>query len=179
MTADQTRGLVLPRYPVPGEGVHPPHLSPDYRSTASRAPQQPLVLLPQNLTEVTGPLLGSERVGELDNDLTCQHEGEALGQRIIVHGRVLDSDGRPVPATLLEVWQANAGGRYRHEVDTWPAPLDANFSGLGRTMTDAQGRYRFTTIKPGAYPWGNHHNARSSPSTPSTTPSPTGAGSGS
>jgi protocatechuate 3,4-dioxygenase beta subunit len=94
-----------------------------------------------------------------DHDLTKQHEGEAIGQRIVVHGRVLDSDGRPVPGTLLEVWQANAGGRYRHAKDNWPAPLDPNFTGLGRTVTDSLGRYEFTTIKPGAYPWGNHHNA--------------------
>jgi protocatechuate 3,4-dioxygenase beta subunit len=159
VTKDQVSKLDLPGYPLPGEGVHPPHLFPEYKSTTSRAPQKLLVLLKQNLTEVTGPLLGTERVGELDNDLTRQHDGEPVGQRIIVHGRVLDSDGRAVPHTLLEVWQANAGGRYRHEVDDWPAPLDPNFSGLGRTVTDAHGRYRFTTIKPGAYPWGNHHNA--------------------
>ena len=156
----ETRGgLVLPRYPLPGEGVHPPHLSPDYKSTILRAPRTPLVLLKQNLTEVTGPLLGSERVGELDHDLTRQHSGEPQGQRIIVHGRVLDSDSRPVPHTLVELWQANAAGRYRHEVDTWDAPLDPNFTGLGRAMTDADGRYRFVTIQPGAYPWGNHYNA--------------------
>lgn len=150
--------LVLPRYPRP-EGVHPPLLSPDYRSTASRAPQQPLVLLPQNLTEVTGPLLGEGRVTTTDADLTAQHAGEPVGQRIVVHGRVLDSDGRAVPDTLVEVWQANAAGRYRHPVDQWPAPLDPNFSGVGRARTDSEGRYRFTTIKPGSYPWKNHHNA--------------------
>ena len=151
-------GLVLPRYPLPRD-VHPPLLSPGYRSTVSRAPGRPLTLLPQDLTEVTGPLLGQERVGELDADLTRQHDGEPLGQRIVVHGRVLDSDGRAVPHTLLEIWQANAAGRYRHARDTWPAPIDPNFTGLGRTMTDDQGRYRFVTIRPGAYPWGNHHNA--------------------
>ena len=151
--------LVLPRYPLPPEDVHPPLQFPGYRSTVSRAPSQPLVLLPQNLTEVTGPLLGHERVGERDADLTRQHEGEPIGQRIVVAGRVLDSGGRAVPDTLVEIWQANAGGRYRHEVDQWPAPLDPNFTGLGRTVTDSEGRYAFTTIKPGAYPWGNHPNA--------------------
>jgi protocatechuate 3,4-dioxygenase, beta subunit len=145
-------------------GVHPPLASPAYRSTILRAPSRPLVLLPHRLTEVTGPLLGEERVGPHDADLTRQHEGgtrggEAQGQRIIVHGRVLDSGGQPVPHTLVEVWQANAAGRYRHARDTWPAPLDPNFTGAGRVLTDADGYYRFTTIKPGIYPWGNHHNA--------------------
>jgi protocatechuate 3,4-dioxygenase beta subunit len=117
------------------------------------------VLLPHGLTEVTGPVLGQERVTAADADLTTQHAGEPLGQRVIVTGRVLDSDGRAVPDTLIEVWQANAAGRYRHPVDNHPAPLDPNFSGAGRCMTDSEGRYRFVTIKPGAYPWGNHHNA--------------------
>lgn len=148
----------LPQY-EPVHGVHPPLLSPAYRSTALRAPREPLILLPQNLTEVTGPLLGAELVRPGDNDLTRQHSAEPMGQRIIVRGRVLDSDGRAVPHTLLEIWQANAGGRYRHIVDQWPAPLDPNFTGLGRAMTDNDGRYEFTTVKPGAYPWKNHHNA--------------------
>ena len=151
--------LSLPHYPRPFKGIHPPHLFPDYRSTVSRSPSQPPLALRQELTEVTGPLLGQERVVPLDSDLTQQHDYEPIGQRIIVSGRVLDSDGRAVPDTLIEIWQANAAGRYRHEVDRWPAPLDANFSGLGRTMTDSEGRYRFTTIKPGAYPWSNHYNA--------------------
>jgi protocatechuate 3,4-dioxygenase, beta subunit len=157
MTATESRsGLSLPHYPLPAD-VHPPHLFPDYRSTVSRSPSQPPLALRQELTEVTGPLLGQERVVPLDSDLTQQHDYEPIGQRIIVSGRVLD--GRAVPDTLIEIWQANAAGRYRHEVDRWPAPLDANFSGLGRTMTDSEGRYRFTTIKPGAYPWSNHYNA--------------------
>ena len=160
MTATESRsGLSLPRYPLPAQDVHPPLLFPDYRSTVSRSPSQPPLALRQELTEVTGPLLGQERVGPLDSDLTQQHDYEPIGQRILVSGRVLDSDGRAVPDTLIEIWQANAAGRYRHEVDRWPAPLDANFSGLGRTMTDSEGRYRFTTIKPGAYPWSNHYNA--------------------
>jgi protocatechuate 3,4-dioxygenase beta subunit len=152
-------GLVLPRYPRPAAEDLTPVGFPDYRSTGSRAPLLAPVDLPQRLTEVTGPLLGEGRVTAADADLTRQHDGEPQGQRIIVHGRVLDSDGRPVPHTLVEIWQANAGGRYRHVVDNWPSPLDPNFTGLGRTITDDQGRYRFTTIKPGAYPWGNHHNA--------------------
>ncbi|PRW62708.1 protocatechuate 3,4-dioxygenase subunit beta [Actinopolyspora mortivallis] len=153
-----TDDLVLPTY-VRDDTSHPALHTPEYRSTALRTPQRPLHLLPQNLTEVTGPLLGHERVGEHDHDLTVQHEGEPLGERIVVSGRVLDSDGRPVPDTLVEVWQANAAGRYRHSGDRHPAPLDPNFSGVGRCMTDDQGRYRFVTIKPGAYPWRNHDNA--------------------
>jgi len=150
--------LVLPGYERP-RGVHPPLDSPEYRSTALRAPKRPLVPLPQNLTEVTGPLLGHERVTAADADLTTRHGGEALGERIIVYGRVLDSDGRPVPDTLIEIWQANSAGRYKHRVDDHPAPLDPNFDGAGRCLTDSLGRYRFVTIKPGPYPWGNHRNA--------------------
>jgi protocatechuate 3,4-dioxygenase beta subunit len=144
--------------PVPA-GVHPPLLYPGYKSTSLRAPQRPSVELPQRLTEVTGPLLGEGRVTAQDADLTRQHDVEPQGQRILVQGRVRDSDGRPVPGTLVEIWQANAAGRYRHVRDTWAAPLDPGFSGVGRTLTDAHGRYRFTTIRPGAYPWENHHNA--------------------
>jgi protocatechuate 3,4-dioxygenase beta subunit len=151
-------GLRLPTYRNEPD-AHPPLNSPDYRSTALRAPTAPLVVLPQNLTEVTGPLFGAERLGPHDDDLTRQHSGDPIGQRIIVHGRVLDADGRPVPGTLIEIWQANAAGRYRHVRDNWPAPLDPNFSGCGRTVTDDKGRYRFTTVKPGAYPWKNHENA--------------------
>jgi protocatechuate 3,4-dioxygenase beta subunit len=140
-------------------GVHPLLASPEYRSTILRAPSRPPVLLPHYLTETTGPLFGHERTQPNANDLTRQHSGEPVGQRIIVHGRVLDDAGRPIPETLIEIWQANAGGRYRHDVDQWPTPLDPNFSGCGRTVTDAEGWYRFTTIKPGAYPWRNHDNA--------------------
>ena len=139
--------------------VHPPLLWPDYRSTVRRAPSRPLVLLPHSLTELTGPLLGADRVGALDHDLTRQHPGEPLGERIIVHGRVLDGDCRPVPQTLIEVWQANAAGRYAHGGDRHPAPLDPNFTGVGRCLTGADGSYRFVTVKPGAYPWRNHDNA--------------------
>ncbi|MGW4523207.1 protocatechuate 3,4-dioxygenase subunit beta [Amycolatopsis sp. NPDC004378] len=151
--------LKLPRYGEDPEGTHPPLGYPGYRSTALRHPKQELVLLPQMLTEVTGPLLGPGRLGEHDNDLTRQHAGEPQGQRIIVTGRLLDGDGRPVRDSLVEIWQANAGGRYRHTGDRWPSPLDPNFDGLGRTLTDSDGRYMFTTIKPGAYPWKNHDNA--------------------
>ncbi|WP_426566164.1 protocatechuate 3,4-dioxygenase subunit beta [Angustibacter sp. McL0619] len=137
----------------------PPLRWPDYASTVLRAPSQPLQYLPHMLTELTGPLLGQGRLGPLDHDLTRQHDGEPQGQRIVVHGQVLDQDRRPVPHTLIEVWQANAGGRYRHVTDNWPSPVDPNFTGTGRTLTDADGRYRFVTIRPGAYPWRNHDNA--------------------
>ncbi|MGA7910019.1 MAG: protocatechuate 3,4-dioxygenase subunit beta [Candidatus Dormiibacterota bacterium] len=148
----------LPNYPPP-QGVHPPLLSPDYLSTRLRAPRNQLRLMPQRLTEVTGPLLGEGRVGPTDHDLTQQHSGEPLGQRIIVAGRVLDEDGRAIPNTLVEIWQPNAAGRYAHAWDQHPAPLDPNFTGVGRCLTDAEGRYRFITIQPGAYPWRNHPNA--------------------
>lgn len=140
-------------------GAHPPLASPDYRSSALRVPSRPLVALSHRLTEVTGPLLGDDRVLDGDADLTRNADGEPIGQRIVVAGQVRDSDGRPVPHTLVEIWQANAAGRYAHVRDTWPAPLDPHFTGVGRAMTGVDGRYRFTTIRPGAYPWGNHHNA--------------------
>ncbi len=141
------------------EGEQPPLTSPEYGSTRLRSPHQPLVPLPQGLTELTGPVLGAGRIGALDHDLTRQHDDEPQGERIEVLGRVLDGDGRPVRDTLVEIWQTNAAGRYRHAVDRHPAPLDPNFTGVGRAMTDSEGRYRFVTIKPGAYPWRNHHNA--------------------
>lgn len=147
-----------PHYPAP-VGTHPPLDSPGYGTTRLRAPRDELVLLPQRLTELTGPLLGHDRVREGDDDLTRALGGEALGQRIVVTGRVLDTGGRPIPDTLVEIWQANAAGRYRHANDTWPAPIDPHFTGLGRVVTDTDGGYRFTTVKPGAYPWGNHTNA--------------------
>lgn len=137
----------------------PPYLYPDYVATRLRAPKEPLIILPSTLSDTTGPAYGRAPVGELDNDLTRQHEGEPLGERIIVHGRVTDGDGRPVRNSLVEVWQANAAGRYTHHLDRHPAPLDPNFSGAGRCLTDDEGRYRFVTVKPGAYPWKNHLNA--------------------
>jgi protocatechuate 3,4-dioxygenase beta subunit len=140
-------------------GTQPAYLHPAYGSTVKRAPLQPLVRLPHTLSEITGPLYGHERVGPHDHDLTRQHAGPPQGERIIVAGHVLDEDGRPVPDTLVELWQANAAGRYRHERDQHDAPLDPNFTGAGRAATDAEGRYRFVTIRPGAYPWRNHPNA--------------------
>jgi protocatechuate 3,4-dioxygenase beta subunit len=141
------------------KGSQPPSLYEAYRATIKRAPLKPLVVLPHTLSEITGPVYGREKIGEKDNDLTAQHAGEPIGERIIVSGRVLDSHGRPVPNALIEVWQANSAGRYKHVNDQHPAPLDPNFSGAGRTLTDQNGAYRFITIKPGAYPWFNHYNA--------------------
>ncbi len=146
-------------FPRTGLKAHPLNDSPGYKSTLKRAPKQPLILLPHTLSETSGPVFGHVAVSESDGDLTRQHQSEPLGERIIVSGRVLDEDGRPVPHTLVEIWQANAAGRYVHVKDQHPAPLDPNFSGAGRAVTDADGRYRFVTIKPGAYPWRNHHNA--------------------
>jgi len=142
------------------DGIHPPLDSPQYKSTQLRHPKEALVYLPQGITELTGPALaGPAQIGALDHDLTRQHEGEPIGERITVAGRVFDTEGKPLRNTLVEVWQANACGRYRHRWDRWPAPLDPNFSGAGRCVTDDEGRYRFVTIKPGPYPWGNHYNA--------------------
>ena len=140
-------------------GTQPPHLYPPYVSTRKRAPSRPLILMPQTMSELTGPVFGRDAVGPLDHDLTQQHDAEPLGERIIVTGRVLDEDGRPIRHTLVELWQANAAGRYAHAIDRHDAPLDPNFSGCGRALTDEEGRYRFVTIKPGAYPWTNHQNA--------------------
>ncbi|HEX7300663.1 MAG TPA: protocatechuate 3,4-dioxygenase subunit beta [Solirubrobacteraceae bacterium] len=151
-------GLLTP-YRPDSEGTQPPLHQPGYRSTELRAPSRPLVPLPHMLTELTAPAFGDGRVRPVDADLTRQHEGEPQGQRIVVHGQVLEDGGRPVPDTLVEVWQANAAGRYRHAGDQHPAPLDPNFSGGGRCLTDREGRFRFVTIQPGAYPWGNHPNA--------------------
>ncbi len=149
----------LPGYRRPAAGTQPNHLHPAYKSSIKRSPTKPLVLLPHTLSELTGPLFGDDSVAPHENDLTCQHQGEPLGERIIVSGRVIDEDGRPVRLTLVEVWQANAAGRYKHKSDNHEAPLDPNFTGCGRVLTDGEGNYQFVTIKPGAYPWGNHHNA--------------------
>ncbi|HTZ94710.1 MAG TPA: protocatechuate 3,4-dioxygenase subunit beta [Streptosporangiaceae bacterium] len=157
-SAAETVSFTLPRY-VSAAGVHPPLDTQAYQSSRLRAPGQPLIPMTQRLTEITGPVLGAGRVTADDADLTTGHAGEPLGERIIVSGRVLDSDGRPVPDTLIEIWQANASGRYAHRVDDHPAPLDPNFTGEGRCVTDSLGRYQFVTIKPGAYPWRNHYNA--------------------
>lgn len=138
----------------------PPALFPDYRSTVLRSPRQPPVRIPPTLTETTGPAGCWDRLmGSALADLTAQHKGEPIGQRIVVSGLVLDEDRRPVSDTVIEIWQANAAGRYIHAKDDWPAPIDPNFTGAGRVITDAAGRYRYVTVRPGAYPWGNHHNA--------------------
>ncbi|PIB27572.1 protocatechuate 3,4-dioxygenase subunit beta [Maribacter sp. 4G9] len=141
--------------------VHPPRLYPDYKSTILRAPTKPLVLLKPSLSEYTGPVFGDMAMREFDNDLTMngRKNGEPLGERIVVHGKVMDRNGNPIPHTLIEVWQANSAGRYVHKVDQHNAPLDPNFLGTGRCLTDAEGNYKFYTVKPGAYPWGNHYNA--------------------
>jgi protocatechuate 3,4-dioxygenase, beta subunit len=140
-------------------GTQPDRRYAGYVSTALRNPRQPLILMPQTLSELTGPVYGHGPIGETDSDLTRQCGGEPQGERIIVSGRVLDEAGRPIRDTLVEMWQANAAGRYRHSVDNHPAPLDPNFIGAGRALTDAEGRYSFLTIKPGPYPWRNHYNA--------------------
>ena len=139
--------------------ANPASLTLAYKSSFRRAPSQPLVLIPVTETELTGPVFGHNAVRRDEADLTTQHAGEPMGERIVVAGRVMDEDGRAVPHTLIEIWQSNAAGRYVHVVDQHPAPLDANFTGAGRVVTDAEGNYRFVTIKPGAYPWRNHHNA--------------------
>ena len=146
-------------YPRESLSAHPPNDAPAYASTHLRTPRRPLVILPPTLTETTGPAFGHESVAPGEADLTTGHAGAPLGERIVVTGRVLDEDGRPVPHTLIEIWQANSAGRYIHVNDRHDAPIDPNFTGAGRVVTDESGGYAFTTIKPGAYPWRNHHNA--------------------
>ena len=148
-----------PGYRRPDPKQDAPYLHPPYKSTVARSPREALVRLPHSLSEITGPSYGAESVRPEDADLTHWAGGEAQGQRIIVTGRVLDADGTPVPNALVEVWQCNAAGRYRHAADQHDAPLDPHFGGGGRCVTDAAGEYRFLTIEPGAYPWGNHENA--------------------
>src|SRR5215467_524041 len=145
----------LPGYRRPYPGTQPNHLHPPYVSSIKRAPTRPLIYLPHTLSEITGPQFGAESAKVKAFDLTKQHSGEPLGERIIVSGRVMDEDGRPIRNTLIEIWQANAAGRYRHKVDQHDAPLDPNFTGEGHVLSDSEGRYRFVTILPGAYPWGN------------------------
>ena len=140
-------------------GTQPEYLYPPYASTVKRSPSQPLIPLQATLSEVTGPIFGHERIMANDFDLTKQHAGEPIGERIVVSGRVLDASARPVPHTLVEIWQANSAGRYPHPRDQHNAPTDPNFTGAGRTLTDEHGRYRFVTIRPGEYPWRNHYNA--------------------
>jgi protocatechuate 3,4-dioxygenase beta subunit len=146
-------------YRRPFPGTQPNFLHPSYVSSIKRAPKKPLIYVPHTLTEVTGPVFERKIVDVKAFDLTKQHSGEPVGERIVVSGRVMDENGRPVRDTLVEIWQANAAGRYLHKRDQHDAPLDPNFSGCGHTMTDSEGRYRFVTVRPGEYPWGNHHNA--------------------
>ena len=149
----------LAGYRRPDRGTQPELLYPPYASTVKRAPSHPLVLLPASLSEVTGPMFGFDMLMANDHDLTKQHAGDPIGERIVVSGCVLDANGRPVANTLVEVWQANAAGRYPHQRDVHNAPTDPNFTGAGRTQTDSEGRYRFISIRPGEYPWRNHYNA--------------------
>ncbi|MCQ8783355.1 protocatechuate 3,4-dioxygenase subunit beta [Mangrovibrevibacter kandeliae] len=139
---------------------HPPAYTPGYKTSVTRSPQRALLSFDNSISEMTGPTFGHSIIGELDNDLILNFakDGEPIGQRIIVHGRVLDENGRGVPNCLVEFWQANAGGRYRHKKESYLAPLDPNFGGCGRTITGEDGSYRFRTIQPGAYPWPNGPN---------------------
>jgi protocatechuate 3,4-dioxygenase beta subunit len=141
--------------------LHPPALTPGYKTSVTRSPRYALLSLQNSLSEITGPVFGHSDLGPLDNDLIRNYaqDGEPVGERIVVHGRVLDESGRGLPNTLVEFWQANAGGRYRHKKDTYLAPIDPNFGGCGRALTDADGFYFFRTIKPGAYPWRNFVNS--------------------
>lgn len=140
--------------------VHPPAHTPGYKTSVLRAPKNALIAIPQSLTEITGPVFHADELGPLDNDLIMNFakDGLPIGERIIVHGHVLDEHGHPVPDALIEVWQANAGGRYRHKNDQYIAPIDPNFGGCGRILTDADGHYHYRTIKPGPYPWRNQIN---------------------
>ena len=139
----------------------PAFLDAGYCSTEFRGPKQPLIALPQGVGETSGPAFGRQWVTPRNADLTRngRSNGEPVGERIVVTGRVVDEDGHPLPATLIEIWQANAAGRYAHQADAHDAPLDPNFEGVGRVLTDDRGWYKFQTIKPGAYPWRNHPNA--------------------
>ncbi len=150
-----------PNVPVPDLEVHPSHLSPDYKSTILRSPTQPLLPVRELIRDLSMPVFGQSVLREFDNDLTknARINGEPIGERIKVAGRVMDDSGRPLPNVLIEIWQANSAGRYVHKAEIHDAPLDPNFLGGGRVLTDADGRYSFHTIKPGAYPWGNHYNA--------------------
>ncbi|MTH34030.1 protocatechuate 3,4-dioxygenase subunit beta [Paracoccus limosus] len=140
--------------------IHPPALTPNYKTSVARSPRFSLISLQNSMSEITGPTFGHSDIDAIDNDLIKNYAkaGDPIGERIIVHGRVLDENARPVPNTLVEIWQANAGGRYRHKKDTYLAPIDPNFGGCGRTLTDENGYYFFRTIKPGAYPWRNWVN---------------------
>ncbi|MEL6533424.1 MAG: protocatechuate 3,4-dioxygenase subunit beta, partial [Pseudomonadota bacterium] len=151
----------IPGYARRDYAWQPPAYAPDYKTTIARSPRQKLISLEHSVGEITGPTFGHDDVMPGDADLLTNYAAtghSAIGERIFLHGRILDEDGRPVPDTLIEIWQANAGGRYRHRNDTYFAPIDPNFGGCGRTITDAEGRYKFHTVKPGAYPWPNGPN---------------------
>jgi len=141
--------------------AHPPPFAPGYKTTVLRSPRNAPIALQNSLSEITAPMFNADELGPLDHDLILNYAktGEPIGERTIVHGRVLDGNGRGVPNTLVEVWQANAGGRYRHQNDTYLAPIDPNFGGCGRMITDQEGYYAFRTVKPGAYPFRNHVNS--------------------
>lgn len=141
--------------------VHPPAFTPDYKTSVLRSPRRALLSLENTLSEITGPLFNQNELGLLDNDLIRNYAktGEPIGERIIVHGHIRDENGRGVPGVLLEVWQANAGGRYRHRNDSYLAPIDPNFGGCGRCLSDDAGYYYFRTVKPGPYPWRNYINS--------------------
>jgi protocatechuate 3,4-dioxygenase beta subunit len=141
------------------EELQPRRDYPPYRSSLLRHPTKaPAPADPEGI-ELWAPVFGERDLDPVESDLTVQHDGEPVGERMKVAGRVLDGDGRPVRRQLVEIWQANAAGRYLHQRDQHPAPLDPAFTGVGRCLTDDDGRYQFTTIKPGPYPWRNHRNA--------------------
>jgi protocatechuate 3,4-dioxygenase beta subunit len=150
----------LGEYRARNREIHPPAYFPDYKTSVARSPRKPLIALQQSLSEVTGPAFGHDILQPLDNDLLLNGKvsQEPVGERIIVHGRVLDESGHPVPNALIEIWQANAGGKYRHVNDHYVAATDPNFLGCGRALSDDDGWYRFRTIKPGPYPWRNRLN---------------------
>ncbi|KFI26849.1 protocatechuate 3,4-dioxygenase subunit beta [Paenirhodobacter enshiensis] len=151
------QGPLIPR----NREMHPVPYYPDYKTSVARSPSLPLLSMESGPSEETGPTFGHDQIGALDNNLILnwtKGAAPAVGERILMHGRVLDENGRAVPETLIEIWQANAGGRYRHKKDGYLAPLDPNFGGCGRTLTDANGCYQFLTIRPGAYPWPNRGN---------------------
>ncbi len=157
--ADEAVALPPAAYRRHAPDTQPPYAVDDYGSTRKRAPSQPLVEMPQTLSELTGPRFGRAALRPGDEDMTRFSGGAAIGERIVVGGRLVDEDGLPIRDALVEIWQANAAGRYVHAGDQHDAPLDPHFSGLGATVTDDDGNYRFLTIRPGAYPWRNHHNA--------------------
>ncbi|MEM1274228.1 MAG: protocatechuate 3,4-dioxygenase subunit beta [Pseudomonadota bacterium] len=152
---------VLGEYYQRDREMQPPAFTPGYKTSVARSPRYALISLENSVSEITGPVFGHDDIDAGDNDLLTNYAepGQSpIGERIILHGRVLDEDAKPVPATLVEIWQANAGGRYRHKKDTYLAPIDPNFGGCGRTLTDEDGYFYFRTVKPGAYPWRNHVN---------------------